>query len=133
VLLDCHISKATVQALRKSLSTLDAAHLADWRSGAFLRAGDEDILAACHRERRAFVTFDQRTIPDLLRGWAAEQRPHSGVIFGDENTVKPSHPGAVANALARLATEIGDSDTTNLVRFLRPTATGKEEKPQVRE
>jgi hypothetical protein len=126
VLLDCHIAKATVQALRKSFSTFDTEHLADWHSGAFLRASDEDILAACHRERRAFVSFDQRTIPDLLRSWAAEQRPHSGVIFGDENTVKPRHPGAVAGALGRLAKEIGDSDTTNLVRFLRAARAGKQ-------
>ena len=119
LLLDCHIAKATVQALRKQLPELDAEHLSAWRASAFLRAGDEDILAACHRERRTFVTFDQRTIPGLLRSWAAEQRPHSGVIFGDENTVKPSQPGAVAEALARLAREIGGADTTNLVRYLR--------------
>ena len=118
LLFDCHIAKATVQALRKRVPTLDAEHLAGWRAGAFLRAGDEEILAACHGERRVFVTFDQRTIPDLLRRWAAEERPHSGVIFGDENTVKPNHPGAVAGAIARLAKEIGKSDTTNLVRFL---------------
>jgi hypothetical protein len=125
LLLDCHIAKATVQALRKNLSIFEVEHLAVWRSGAFLRASDEDILTVCLQERRAFVTFDQRTIPDLLRSWAAEQRPHSGVIFGDENTVKPSHPGAVAAALARLAKEIGDSDTTNLVRFLRSAKAGK--------
>jgi hypothetical protein len=116
------MSKATVQASRKSFSILDAEPLADWCSGAFLRASDEDILSACHRERRAFVTYDQRTIPDLLRLWAAEQRPHSGLIFGGENTVKPNRPGAVAAALARLANEISGSDTTNLVCFLRAVA-----------
>jgi len=99
-------------------------HLAGWRAGAFLRAADEDILTECHRQRRLFVTFDQRTIPDLLRSWAAEQRAHSGVVFGDENTVKPSHPGAVAGAIGRLAREIGNSDTTNLIRFLRPATGG---------
>jgi hypothetical protein len=119
LLLDCHISKATVRALQQSYSLLDVEHLAVWHSGAFLRASDEEILIVCHRERRVFATFDQRTIPDLLRSWAAEQRSHSGVIFGDENTVKPARPGAVASALARLVKEIGDSDTTNLVRFLR--------------
>jgi hypothetical protein len=119
------MAKATVLALRKVLPSLDAQHLAGWRAGAFLRASDEDILAACHAEQRTFVTFDQRTIPDLLRSWAAEQRPHSGIIFGDENTVKPSHPGAVAAALVRLANEIGDSETTNLVRFLRAATIGK--------
>jgi hypothetical protein len=73
-----------------------------------------------HGERRLFVTFDQRTIPDLLRFLAAEQRPHSGVIFGGENTVKPSHPGAVAGALGRLAMEIGNSDTRNPGAFYAP-------------
>ena len=124
---------ATVQAPRKSLSTLDAEQLADWHSGAFLRASDEDILAACHRERPAFVTFDQRTIPDLLRCRAAEQRPHSGVIFGDEYTVKPSPSGAGAGALARLAKEMGDADTTNRGRFLRVATTGKQGRRQMSE
>src|SRR5688500_6259991 len=96
LLLDCHITKATLPALRKKVPSLEAQHLALWRGGAFLRSSDEDILAACHQERRALVTFDQRTIPDLLRQWAAEDRPHSGVIFGDQNTVKPNRPGAVA-------------------------------------
>jgi hypothetical protein len=124
VLLDCHISKATVPALRKRLPGLDAQHIADWRDGAYLSASDEDILSECHRERRLFVTFDQRTIPDLLRLWVSEQRPHSGVVFGDENTVKPGQPGAVARAIERLAREVGDSDTTNLIRFLRPPTVG---------
>jgi hypothetical protein len=98
---------------------LEAQHLADWHGGEFLQAADQEILMACYRERRLFVTFDQRTIPDLLRSLAAEQRPHAGVIFGDDNTVKPSRPGSVAVALARLAREIGDADTTNLIRYLR--------------
>jgi hypothetical protein len=120
LLLDCHISKATLAALRKLSTSIEAQHLAEWRAGAFLRAADEDILTACHEEQRLFVTFDQRTIPDLLRLWAAEDRPHSGLLFGDENTVKPNNPATVAAALAALAREIGSADTTNLIRFLRP-------------
>jgi hypothetical protein len=77
-------------------------------------------------EQRFLVTFDQRTIPDWLRCWAVEQREHSGVIFGDDNAVKPSHPGAVAAALARLAKEIGDADTTNLLRHWRAATIGKQ-------
>ena len=120
VLLDCHMAKGTVGALRQRLPSLQAEHLASWRAGAFLRGSDEDILAACHAEQRVFVTFDQRTIPDLLRIWAAEERAHAGLIFGDENTVGTNNPGAVARAMARLAIELGDEDTTNLIRFLRP-------------
>lgn len=69
-----------------------------------------------------FVTFDQRTIPDLLRQWAAEDRPHSGVIFGDQNTVKPNSPGAVAAALAPLARESAGTGMVNTILFLRPVS-----------
>jgi hypothetical protein len=66
------------------------------------------------------LNYDLATIPDLLRRWMAEGRSHSGVIFADENTVKPNAPTEVATAIAGLAREIGNADTTNLIRFLRP-------------
>lgn len=119
-LFDCHISKATPEAFRKKLPSVHAEHLASWRGGAFLNAADEDILAACHDERRVLVTFDQRTIPDLLRHWAAETRPHSGIVFGDQNTVKPGNPGSVAAALVALVIEMAENDWSNVIRFLRP-------------
>jgi predicted nuclease of predicted toxin-antitoxin system len=120
LLFDCHVAKATVGALRKVAPGIQAEHLAQWRGGAFLRAGDDEILAACHQERRVFLTYDQATVADLLRLWAAEERPHSGVVFADENTVKPNVPADVASAVAALAKEIGNADTVNLVRHLRP-------------
>ena len=119
VLFDCHVAKAAVEALKNRVPGLSPEHLARWREGAFLRATDAEILAICYEERRVFVTFDQKTIPDLLRLWAAEERPHSGVIFADENTIKPSNPSAVAAAVAALAEDIGTVDTENMVRFLR--------------
>ena len=120
LLLDTHVKKAVVGALRRRAPRLDVVHLADWRQGAFLDADDADILAACQAEGRVWLTYDQQTVPDLLRQWAAEERPHAGVIFGDRNTVPPNHPGAVAAALASLAAELAGTDTTNLVRYLRP-------------
>lgn len=76
-------------------------------------------LTACAQEGRVWLTCDQRTIPDLLRQWAAEQRPHAGVVFGDRHTVPPNDAGAVAAALVRLVFEIANADTTNLIRHLR--------------
>ena len=67
LLLDSHVKKAVVGALRKRFPRLDVIHLADWHGGAFLDADDADILAACQAEGRAWLTYDQRTIPDLLR------------------------------------------------------------------
>lgn len=120
ILLETHIAKATLAALAKTAPMIEAEHLARWREGSLRNASDVDILAACHEERRVFVSFDLRTIPPLLRHWAAEGRDHSGVVFGDENTVRPNSPAEVAAALAALAAEIGDADTANMIRFLRP-------------
>jgi predicted nuclease of predicted toxin-antitoxin system len=119
LLLDVHIAKATAGALRRRLPSVQVEHLAQWRDGGFLRAGDPDILTACAEEGRVFVTFDQRTIPDFLRQWAAQGRDHVGVIFGDKNSVPPDHPGTVAAALALLGNEIGDAPTLNMVRYMR--------------
>jgi hypothetical protein len=120
LLLDVHVARAAVGALRKAAPRIHAEHISLWRSGAFLRADDAEILAACHAEKRVLVTYDMATIPDLLRHWMVEDRPHSGVVFADENTVRPNAPGEVAAAIASLAKDLGDADTTNLVRYLRP-------------
>jgi len=114
LLLDVHVAKATLGALRKAAPQIHAEHIAQWRGGTLLAADDGEILAACHTERRVFLTCDMATIPDLLRRWAAEDRPHSGVVFGDDNTVQPNSPAEVASAVAALAREIGSADTTNL-------------------
>lgn len=119
LLFDVHVTRAAVGALRKIAPQIQAEHIAHWRDGAFLRAEDDEVLAACRDENRVFVTYDLATVPDLLRRWSSEERPHSGVFFGDENTVRPNRPGEVAAAVAALAKENGNADMTNLVRFLR--------------
>lgn len=107
-------------ALCNEVPRLQVEHIAQWRGGALREANDDEILAACHEEKRVWLTYDMATIPDLLRRWMREDRPHSGVIFADENTVRPNVPADLASAVAALAEEIGDADTTNLVRYLRP-------------
>lgn len=120
LLLDVHVAKAAIGALRRVATRVQGEHISQTRDGAFLRADDGEILRACHAEKRMFLTYDLATIPDLLRRWMAEDRAHAGVIFADENTVRPNAPAEVAAAIAALAKEIGDADTTNLVRYLRP-------------
>lgn len=120
LLLDVHVAKAALGALRKAAPQIQAEHIAQWRGGALLAADDDEILTACRAEKRVFLTCDLATIPDLLRRWMAEDRPHSGLVFADENTVRPNAPAEVALAVVALAKEIGPVDTTNLVRYLRP-------------
>ena len=119
LLLDSHIKKAAVTALERRCPELHVLHIADWRGGVFRTADDADILIACAEEGRVFVTYDQRTIPGLLRRWAAEDRSHAGVIFGDSDSVPANDPGAVAVALSALVKELGGSDMTDVVRYLR--------------
>jgi hypothetical protein len=119
LLLDVHIQKATVPALQRRCPTADIAHISEWKGGLFRTADDADILLACFSDNRVLVTYDQRTIPGLLRRWAAEERHHAGVIFGDSNSVPANDPGAVAAALSVLMQSMSGSDTTNVVRYLR--------------
>ena len=71
LLLDVHVAKATIGALAKAAPAVRVEHVADWRRGGLRAASDGEILSACHEERRVFLTFDLRTIPGLLRHWAA--------------------------------------------------------------
>jgi hypothetical protein len=119
LLLDGHIKKAAIQALHRLNPGCEVSHIADWQGGALRTAEDADILAACFEDGRILVTYDQRTIPGLLRRWAAEERSHAGVIFGDHDSVPPSDPGAVAEALSTIIVEVSETDMTNGVRYLR--------------
>ena len=119
LLLDGHIKKAAVQALRRSSPGCEISHIADWHGGALRTAEDADILTACFEDGRVLVTYDQRTIPSLLRRWAAEERSHAGVIFGDNDSVSANDPGAVAEALSAFVREMSGTDMTNIVRYLR--------------
>src|SRR2546423_13536639 len=65
------------------------------------------------------VTYDLGIVPDLLVRFADEGRDHAGVFLVDDATIPPEHIGDLAAALADLIEEIGQTDTQNLVRFVR--------------
>jgi len=119
LLLDGHIKKAAGAALQRRCPGAEVIHIADWQGGWFRTAEDADILMACFRENRVLVTYDQRTVPGLLRRWAMEDRPHAGVIFGDNHSVPANDAGAVAAALASLIQEASGWDMANAVRYVR--------------
>jgi len=119
LLLDGHIKKAVVPALQRRRPGVDVFHIADWQDGLYRAAEDADILQACFAESRVLVTYDQRTISGLLRRWAADERPHAGVIFGDNDSVPANDPGGVAAALSDFIQTASGLDMTNVVRYLR--------------
>ena len=119
LLLDVHIPAAVVNALRLKFALVDVAHVSNWRGGALREADDADILSACARDGRIFVTYDLSTVPDLLNAWAEEGRYHAGVVLADVASVPPEQVGRVAKAIATLLKEIQGTETANLVRFLQ--------------
>lgn len=45
---------------------------------------DEDLLAACTAEDRALLTNNAKDFMPIVTSWAAQGRPHHGVILTDD-------------------------------------------------
>lgn len=118
-LLDEHISPAVADALRRRNLSLLVVCMAEWESGEFL--GEEDAVCLQQAAARGLtlVTYDRRTIPPILKAWAAEGRAHGGVIFVDERSIPPSDSGGLARSLLALFRMAARWDWTNRVCFLR--------------
>ncbi|MDI3298729.1 MAG: DUF5615 family PIN-like protein [Bacillota bacterium] len=116
LLLDEHIGPAVAKALARA--GVDAVALREWRSGRFLEAPDEEILSEAAEEARVLVTFDQRTVPPLLKAWAEAGRSHGGVIFVDYRTLPPNDVGGMARALLRLNERLGEAEWRDRVVYL---------------
>lgn len=93
-LLDEHISATVCSIVRERRSDILIESLLEWR-GASLRGKDDDVvLTAASEAGFTLVSYDLRTIPPLLRVWAAQGRSHGGVVFSmRERTVRRTWPG----------------------------------------
>jgi len=114
-LLDEHLSPAVADGL--AAAGVDAVALRAWRRAQYLEAAD-DVLLAAAEDGRVLVTYDQRTIPLLLRLWGELGRPHAGVVFVDHPTIRPNDIGGLIRALAELHRRLGTLDWTNRTAFL---------------
>ena len=117
LLLDEHVSPAVAEGLRQT--GLDAVALRAWLGGRYLEAPDEAILAEAAREIRVLVTYDQRTIPPLLKLWAEAGRGHAGVVFVDHRGIPPKDIGGLVRALVELDERLGALDWADRVVFLQ--------------
>jgi len=97
---------------------IDAFHLTDWLGGAYLRSLDASILERALADRRVFVSYDQSTIPELLREWAGSGKHNAGVILIDARTIRQSDHGGQLTALRAFVAEHGGEDWTDQVRYL---------------
>ena len=119
LLLDEHISPAVARALRRQHRTLSVLCIVEWRDGQFLGQPDSACLHEAAVQGLTLVTYDRRTIPPLLKGWAEEGRSHGGVIFVDDKTIPPFAIGGLVRALGNLWRKTAKWDWTDRVCFLR--------------
>jgi len=119
LLLDEHISPGVADGLRRRNQSPVIHWMAEWQGGEFLGKDDSACLLEAGRQGLTLVTYDRRTLPPLLKVWAEEGRPHSGVIFVDEKTISPANIGGLVRAVIQLSKETGNGDWTDRVYFLR--------------
>jgi predicted nuclease of predicted toxin-antitoxin system len=117
LLLDAHVSPAVARAVIDD--GIDIQTLQTWLGGEHRDASDDQIVTAAHADGRTLVTFDCRTIPELLKVWAETGRQHSGVILIDDRTIRQSDVGSLVRALRRLIQDSGDEPWMDRVVFLR--------------
>ena len=120
LLLNEHVAVAVAVALTRL--GMEAVSLPAYAAGAYLGRSDEALLDAAARDGLVLVTYDQRTIPPLLKQWAEAGRSHGGVIFVDERTVTPSDVGGLIRGLAALHQSLGDREWRNRVAYLHSQA-----------
>jgi hypothetical protein len=70
------------------------------------------------------VTYDQRTIPDLLERWALTGEVHAGVVFIDRRTLIQDDVGGLAKALIALWDTDEELDWRNRIVYLRRAEIG---------
>ncbi len=116
-LLDEHISPAVCLIVRERSSGILIESLVEWREGSLRGKDDSIVLAAAAEAGYALVTYDLRTIPPLLRVWAAKGLSHQGVVFIDERTCRPQDFSAIADALIRIWDDLGTFEWRDRVAF----------------
>lgn len=117
LLLDAHVPPAVARTLKAD--GVDIETLQTWLDGVHRDTSDGQILTAVHADARTLVTFDCRTIPELLRVWAETGRQHSGIILIDDRTIKQSDVGGLVRALRQHIQESGNEAWTDRVVFFK--------------
>ena len=118
-LLDEHLSPHIAKILHAQRPEIPAVDVLTWEEGAHLGLDDEALLRAARMARLTLVSFDQRTIPDVLHHWATKEESHAGVIFVNRRTLSQNDFRGLAQALINYWDAHGDLDWTNRLGYLR--------------
>jgi predicted nuclease of predicted toxin-antitoxin system len=119
LLLDIHIKPVVATQIHRAHSECWIESLLTWRDGMYRTAPDPEILEAAHQDAMTLVTYDQRTIPLLLKNWALRDRTHAGVIFINGKTIRLDDVGSQVRSLVALWDAHQYEDWTNVVHYLR--------------
>jgi hypothetical protein len=120
LLTDEHISPVVAVQTRRKYPGISITAMEDWRSGQFMGAPDAIFIPAAAGDGLTVLSYDLRSIPPLLKMWAAHGIDHLGIIFVDGKTI-PSHDfGGLVRAIGQLWEDERDADWRNRVMFLPP-------------
>jgi hypothetical protein len=117
-LLDEHISPDVCSIVRSRRSSIGIESIHEWRDGSLRGKDDDYVLRVAAESGYALVTYDLRTLPPLLREWAARGQRHQGVVFIDELTCRSQDAAGIATALIRVWDGMSDFDWTDRVAFV---------------
>jgi hypothetical protein len=98
-LLDENISPVVADQVRRHRPDLVIESVHRWRDGELMNQKDERLLLAAAAEEWTLVTYDQKTIPGILRGLHEKGLHHSGVIFVDERTIPNQNFGLLTRSI----------------------------------
>jgi hypothetical protein len=118
LLLDEQISPVVAQQLRRRQPEMVVHDVLSWKQGIFIGAPDDSLLEAAYDEYLTLVTFDQSSIPGILKNWAEQGIAHGGVVLIDNRTYRQNDIGGLVKALENLWKLDHGVDWTNRVSFL---------------
>lgn len=120
LLLDEHISHDVARGFRPRFPDIPIFAINDFEDRRLAGIPDNQVLSQAWELGFTLVTYDTRTIPPILKGWAASGRSHAGIIFVDEKTIRPGDFGGLIRALGKLALEQKNATWQNRIWFLKP-------------
>lgn len=118
LLLDEHISPKVAGQLCRKHPEMPVQGLQTWEQGRYLQVADSLLISLTNQHGLTLVTYDLRTIPELLANLAEQACDHAGVIFIDQKTIPPNHFGLLIKSLSFLWQREQDKDWSNRVLFL---------------
>jgi len=118
LLLDEHLSPKLVRQFLAKQPRGRIASVLEWERGKYVGMPDALVLGEAQRLGWTLVTYDQTTIPPVLKAWAQDGVDHGGVIFLDDRRFPQRDLGAVLKALLHVWKQERNHDWTNQVVYL---------------